>query len=197
MKSKISILIISSLLAIMIALLTHSFVNAYSICCHWPNNYAYYRYDTSLPDSFKSATDFGANVWTNVISSSWAWYLNYSGSNYIKYGYIDGAGNFLAVTTQIYSTPSYHLISIEIKYDSAENWYTGSGTPSGSQFDLRSTAVHEFGHALGFNHTQSSYCSGGGAGYQDATMCPGQAYGNTYKRTLEYDDINGLVALYP
>lgn len=74
------------------------------------------------------------------------------------------------------------------------SWYTGSGSPGGSQYDLRSVMTHEFGHAGGFaSHWSSSDadCSGSDA----ETMCVGNPpVGNVYERTLEihekhtYDD---------
>ncbi len=39
---------------------------------------------------------------------------------------------------------------IYVSLNSAANWYTGSGTPSGGQIDLESVVLHELGHGLGF-----------------------------------------------
>jgi len=81
---------------------------------------------------------------------------------------------------------------MELKYDQAEEWYLGSGTPAGYQMDLRSTAAHEFGHGLGLDHTQAGNC-----GAPRATMCAGQIVGTTEQRTLETDDVNGVSTAYP
>ncbi len=87
------------------------------------------------------------------------------------------------------------IYKIEIKYDSAENWYTGTGTPGADQVDAWSVATHEFGHALGLRETQPVNCPGGGG---NATMCPSsEGYGVTYARTLEYDDRLGVTVAYP
>jgi hypothetical protein len=180
-------------LAITIALVVWQATNAFNICCSWSGNSAPYRYHTSLPSSFHSGTNYGANVWTAVSTSSWAWIWSTDGQNFVKYGYIDGSGTCAAITTKWVSGGT--ILQMEIKYDSAENWYTGSGTPAGDQIDLRSIAAHEFGHALGLRHTTPNlYCPGN---QYDATMCSGYTPGTTYKRTLEADDRGGVTYLYP
>jgi predicted Zn-dependent protease len=64
--------------------------------------------------------------------------------------------------------------------------------PGANQIDLESAASHEFGHALGLNHTQSTYCLS-----PRSTMCSTMSSGSTEFRSLETDDINGLVSIYP
>lgn len=80
--------------------------------------------------------------------------------------------------------------------DTGTSWYTGSSTsvPSG-KYDLRSVAVHEFGHAEGFaGHFSSTDtdCSGSDRN----TMCSGLPSGTSYKRTLESHDIHTVEAAY-
>lgn len=69
--------------------------------------------------------------------------------------------------------------------DTRSNWYVGSSSsvPSG-QYDLRSVAVHEFGHAGGF----SGHWDGVGedcTGSDRETMCSGLPSGTSYKRSIE------------
>jgi hypothetical protein len=180
-------------LAITIALVAWKAANAYNICCSWSGDSAIYTYDLSLPGSFENGTWYGANVWTQVSTSSWVWVNSPNPGNLVKYGSLDGAGGTLAVTTLSLSGST--ITGIEIEYDSAENWYTGSGTPAGNQVDLRSAAAHEFGHGLGLDHaTPNEHCPGN---QYDATMCQSFAAGTTHFRTLEADDRGGVSYLYP
>lgn len=81
-------------------------------------------------------------------------------------------------------------------------WYSGTGTPGGSQWDFYSTMVHEMGHAsltwyghyedfpaLGLTGVCSPY-NPTNPNTADATMC-GQYYpGRTYARSLQTHDIH-------
>ena len=53
--------------------------------------------------------------------------------------------------------------------------------------DLDSLLTHEAGHLLGLGHTQD----------RAATMFPGYTRGSTGLRSLGYDDVSGLCAIYP
>jgi len=63
--------------------------------------------------------------------------------------------------------------------DSAENWYTGNGTPRTDEVDLGSVATHEFGHANGWgphfdDKRRVSICAQGRR--SRATMCKNTDY---------------------
>jgi hypothetical protein len=85
---------------------------------------------------------------------------------------------------------------VAIVYDHTRStWYTGSSSsvPAG-RYDLRSVAVHEFGHAGGFqgHFTGSSICTG----YTRQTMCGGLPSATSYKRTLASHDIHTVANAY-
>ena len=164
---------------------------AWIACCKWPTNGATYYY-SGLPVGMQSPTDNGANAWTNVLSSSWTWTRQVGSGNLVAWGTIDGAGGLAATTTTV--AINGKISSMTLVYDQAENWYTGTGTPGSNQVDTTSIATHELGHALGLLHTQSQYCHGNNL---DPTMCAAYFLGTTWFRTLENDDIRGVVALYP
>ena len=67
-------------------------------------------------------------------------------------------------------------------FDEAETW-TINVPPGAGQFDLTTVAVHEFGHALGLNHSP----------VVGAVM---QAFYGGPRRVLHSDDINGITSIY-
>jgi hypothetical protein len=150
----------------------------------WSSSTQGYGYASSLPVSFWTYIDKGANVWTNVTPSHWVWTINSPTSVWIYYSYIDGPGNIAA------NAAPYGPIT----FDNSENWYAGSGVPAYNQLDVQSIAAHELGHALRLNHTSGIYCPGN---TNNATMCQGGPWGSYYMRTLEGDDRNGVNYLYP
>jgi hypothetical protein len=119
-KMKLRVFIITIALVMLITGVTNSISSAYFVGNTWSSSQATYYYDSSLPINWRNGTDYGANVWTDVTTSSWVWSLSSGSSNLIKLGTIDGGGNILAVTT-IWS--SGNITKIEIKYDQAESWY--------------------------------------------------------------------------
>jgi hypothetical protein len=73
-------------------------------------------------------------------------------------------------------------------YDQPWIWHDGPGTTSGggSRMDIQGITAHEYGHALGLDHTASS----------TATMYAYASGAGSSQRTIENDDINGIQAIY-
>lgn len=79
------------------------------------------------------------------------------------------------------------------------NWYVGSGTPSGSEYDLRSRVVHELGHANGFHGPNDGHFPADDTVCTTSpihTMCSGATPGTTYRRTLETHEKDLFAAAY-
>ncbi len=103
------------------------------------------------------------------------------GSNTVGWG--TQSGSVLAVTCSWYQTQGNPRPAVEfdMEFDPDWNWSTGSPI----QVDLQSVALHEFGHALGLNH------SGSGSAVMFASYSNG-----SNKRTPTQDDKDGIVAIY-
>ena len=71
-------------------------------------------------------------------------------------------------------------------WDAAFHFYAGTSGCSGG-FYIEDVAAHEFGHALGLGHTNVS----------GATMYPSISTCSSGARSLDADDIAGVVSLYP
>ncbi len=181
------------MLALVTALATWRVARAYTVDYTWATPSATYYYATNLPVAFQGPTDRGANVWTDVPTSSWIFVKFVNSSNRVEWVAIDGPGNIAARTYRVVSGVPPYIVQFTIQYDSAENWYTGTGTPGGTQVDAQSVAAHEFGHALGLGHTQPAHCPGDS---RNATMCSGLPLGTTWYRSLETDDKNGVTFAY-
>jgi hypothetical protein len=65
-------------------------------------------------------------------------------------------------------------------------WADGPSTSVGSQWDLQGVITHEYGHVLGLGHS----CVG------SATMAPSGSPGSISERSINFDDIAGIQAVY-
>jgi hypothetical protein len=68
--------------------------------------------------------------------------------------------------------------------------FTWSGSGQAGRMDVQNIAAHEFGHNLSLGDLYD-------AGSREFTMYGYSGYGETKKRTLESDDINGIRYIYP
>lgn len=112
----------------------------------------------------------GKNLITKVPMTSW-----------------DDENTLMLTTSWVRSDDPYkYHIESDIEINSLKSWYN-NGSMNG--YDIQNVMTHEFGHMLGLddlnNYTESEY-----------TMYHPVAYGETKKRTLEQDDLNGFYAIY-
>lgn len=99
-------------------------------------------------------------------------------------GWAPQSGSVLAVTCSWFTTtgsPYRTAIEFDMQFDPDWPWTTSSP----ASVDLESVALHEFGHALGLNHSSLSA----------AVMYASYASGSI-KRTPHQDDLDGLYAIY-
>ena len=97
-----------------------------------------------------------------------------------------GSDSNLAETYRYWNSAGNLVDSDIVFYDGSFKFFGGtSGCSSG--FYIQEVATHEFGHALGLNHSNVS----------TATMYAGAPVCATWKSSLDPDDIAGVEALYP
>lgn len=92
----------------------------------------------------------------------------------------------LALTTINYVPATGELQDADMQLNGRSfRWSTKSPTPAGLH-DIMNTAVHEFGHVLGLEHSTDT----------DATMYADSPPGEIKKRDLASDDIDGICSIY-
>jgi hypothetical protein len=159
-----------------------------------PVPYSINTTNLDLPESaVEPAVIAGADSWATQSSASVS--LSYTGrSTQTTTGY-DGlnlvvfrnASSGSAIATTYYWSSGARLIDADIVFwDAAFRFFSGTNGCSGG-FYIEDIAAHEFGHALGMGHSA----------VQAATMYPSTSSCNVNNRSLDPDDIAGILFLYP
>lgn len=92
-----------------------------------------------------------------------------------------------ALTSVTYNPQTGQIVDADIEINS-ENYMLNVIDPVERNYaDLKNTLVHEVGHFIGLDHSH----------LRGATMYPNAGLGETSKRVLHDDDIEGLCASYP
>ena len=97
----------------------------------------------------------------------------------------DHDASAIALTTTSWDDLSGRMLDADIEFNAQHFDFGVDG--SMNKADIQNTATHEIGHVLGLDHTN----------VREATMYPTAGTGDTDKRSLAQDDIDGLCKLYP
>jgi hypothetical protein len=113
--------------------------------------------------------------------------FSYDGVNVITATDKGPAGGTLATNYYWYRPDTGELLDSDIEFNS---YYAWSLSGQAGRFDVQSVACHELGHSLVLLDLYSSADS-------EKTMYGYAAPGETKKRTLHQDDIEGIRSIYP
>ena len=159
-----------------------------------PAVYSINTTNLDLPDaSVETAVRAGADVWATQSGANVG--FAYAGRSTQTTNTNDGinlvvfrnASSGSAIATTYWWSSGSHIIDADIVFwDGAFQFFAGS-TGCSNGFYIEDIAAHEFGHALGLGHSTSPA----------ATMYPSTASCDMRNRTLDADDIAGVLALYP
>lgn len=160
------------------------------------NSVTYYINTSGGPSDSLSAIYYAMSTWTSVSSSNFTFVYGGTttstahGSN-DGYNITDFGGGLesgtIAENAVWYNSSTGSILDSDIRFNTSYAWNT---TGSAGAMDVQNIATHEFGHSLLLDDLY-------GAADSDKTMYGYSSYGETKKRMLDTDDINGVAYLYP
>src|SRR6185503_13759128 len=179
----------------------HTGVGAHSSYAHWASSPVTFYVNPANADVSQAAAvaalQAGMDVWNTQSGTSFRYQYGgsatdtataYDNRNVILFRNASN-GSTIATTYSWWSSSNELLDSDIIFWDGGFNFFTGTsgcGVVPNAAY-IEDIAAHEFGHALGLNHSSST----------DATMYPSYSYCSQAFRTLAADDIAGAKAIYP
>ncbi|MCX6924292.1 MAG: immunoglobulin domain-containing protein, partial [Verrucomicrobia bacterium] len=162
----------------------------------WPvRNVSYLINESSGPSGASAAIQAAMNTWSTVSGATFQFTSGGSTSgsggsrdyqNICSFGYLGTDGTVAQNSFWANATTG-----VESESDIVFNtYYSWSVTGAAGAFDLQNIATHELGHALSLDDLY-------GGSDTEKTMYGLVSPGETKKRTLDSDDIAGIVYLYP
>ena len=155
---------------------------------------AYFINSSGGPSESVSAIEAGMQTWTDVASSNFSFVYGGTTTN-TAHGTSDGYNivtfGLLEVGTVAenrywYNVPTGRLLDSDIRFNTYYSWSTTGTTGT---FDVQNVGSHEHGHSLCLMDLYHSADS-------EKTMYGYVSYGETGKRSLHQDDIDGITYLY-
>jgi hypothetical protein len=159
-------------------------------------NAIYYVNTQGGPAGCLSAIQSAMQTWTDVDTSSFVFiyggstsstaYGKNDGINIVTFGPM-GANGILAQNAFWYSVSSGYILDSDIKFNTSYTWAVNG---SANAYDVQNVGTHEHGHSLCLDDLYDTADS-------EKTMYGYVSRGETEKRTLDPDDIEGISYLYP
>lgn len=106
----------------------------------------------------------------------------------IRFGTVSNGTHAAETGTLVPGTVTNQITKCAMVFDSSRSWNASMNDPSPVEDDLYSVALHEFGHCVGLDHSDSPLAP---SSVMQSELGVGQKY-----RTLQADDIAGRNAIY-
>lgn len=99
------------------------------------------------------------------------------------------ASNAVAVTSTTFNEKNGEIVGYDIEINAVNFLFSLDAMPihGSPTMDIQNTITHEIGHVIGLDHSNVG----------DSTMFASGPVGETKKRTLHQDDLDGLCDIYP
>jgi hypothetical protein len=163
----------------------------------WSNpNVTFYINSSGGPSNNLPAFQAAMQTWTDVPTSVFIFVYggtttssscgSNDGANIVCYGSM-GQNGILAQNSFWYNSGSGQIFDSDIQFNTSYPWAT-DGSPGA--YDVQNVGTHELGHSLSLADLYNAADS-------EKTMYGYAAAGETKKRTLDQDDIDGITYLYP
>lgn len=181
----------------------HSNALSYEVCQYNSNDVKWFNFDLPVtyfinasggPSGSIAAITAGMQEWTDVSTSKFS-FLYGGTTTSTAYGVNDsnntvtfGAlGSGILAQNIYWRQSSGRLLDSDIRFNTSYSWNT-DGNPS--DYDVQNIGTHEHGHSLCLLDLYDG-------GDSSKTMYAYGSAGETQKRTLDQDDIDGITYLYP
>lgn len=181
----IALLFVASVVLVALSILSFPFnTRAYSYAGFKWNGYpvSVDVSDASFPSSWISALAGGMSTWNGASSP---FYFNVGNSGHKVKCSNNGNNGVPAATSISYSGGI--ISDCDITFNTYYSWSTSGGSTA---YDVQSVVTHELGHWLTLYDLY-------GSSDTEKTMYGYVSLGETKKRSLDTDDINGINAIYP
>ncbi len=96
------------------------------------------------------------------------------------------ARSAIGLTTTTYDVNTGEIVDADVEFNADSYPFTTVDSAS-TMMDIQNTMAHEAGHMMGLDHSKAS----------EATMYSTAPEGETQKRSLSQDDIDGICFVYP
>lgn len=149
----------------------------------WPYNYVNVDIDPTGRNAAENLAITSAMMtWRNAKAKFL--YLDTTTKSNHDFRYYNDSGSSILARTYISLSIWGYINNMYIEVNAAKPWATNG---SSSAYDFQNMAVHELGHGLQLGDISNN---------SEATMYYSMAKGETKKRTLDVDDVNGIKSIY-